>query len=141
MYQTDMRPLDFEKAKMRYASLCARSEQCSADIRIKAKRAGLSSDDIERVITFLTENRFIDDRRFAGAFARDKAAFSGWGPYKIKVALIMKHIPENIISEALESVPEESFSNSVERILASGDNPGKMYRRLASRGFNPAKYL
>lgn len=136
-----MRPLDYEKARLRYASLCARSEQCCYDIRMKAKRAGLSSEDTERVIDYLVSNRFIDERRFAGAFARDKATFSGWGPYKIKGALILKRIPWDIIDEAMDSIPEETYTATVKKIFAMEETPQKRYRKLASKGFNPNKYI
>lgn len=143
-----MRPLDLEKARMRYAALCARSEQCSYDIRTKALRAGLSAADTRKLLDYLTENRFLDDVRFAGAFARDKAKFAGWGPVKIKAYLRLKQIPDALIAEALDSVPEPVFTQALEKAAAAKSarldlndyvDRQKLFRHLVSRGFTPGQ--
>lgn len=139
-----MRPLDYEKARLRFASLCAKSEQCSYDIRTKALRAGLCATDTRQLLDYLIENRFIDDARFAGAFARDKAKFAGWGPIKIKAYLRLKQIPDALIADALESIPEQVFSLSIEKAadakaarlnLDDYADRQKLFRHLMSRGF------
>ena len=53
----------------RLASLCARSEQCEADIAQKIYRSGLSREEGNEILSKLREGRFIDDSRFARASA------------------------------------------------------------------------
>ncbi len=81
-----------EKALARMQTLCAKSEQCSFDIAQKLKRAGLSGADIKQTIASLTASRFIDDTRYARAFAADKVRFSHWGRRKISFALDRKSV-------------------------------------------------
>ena len=75
----EKKPLTAEQALLRMADLCARSEQCPYDIAKKLRAKALSEADIHKVIDELRRRRFIDERRFAASFARDKVRFAGWG--------------------------------------------------------------
>ncbi|MCM1291216.1 MAG: RecX family transcriptional regulator [Prevotella sp.] len=143
-----MKTIDYDAAKLRYAGLCARSEQCTFDIIVKARKAGLTSEETDRLIEYLTNHKFIDDRRFAGAYARDKARFSGWGPYKIEAGLRQKRISESYINEAISSVSEEVYANSAAALVKAKlrgidsvsvldeKQKGKIIRSVMSRGFS-----
>lgn len=140
-------PLTKEKAKTRLMSLCARSEQCEYDILQKMFRWGLSEQDREEVIDFLKENRYIDNGRYASGFAMDKARFSHWGPIKIKMELLKKRIPAEMIKAALSSVDKEVWKEGLKKNLFSKsrhlnllgeegyENGNKLLRYLVSRGF------
>lgn len=63
----------------------------------------------ERLVDSLVEDRFVDDLRYAGAFAREKSRLSGWGPAKISYTLAGKGIPKSVIKDALAEVdPDEA---------------------------------
>lgn len=135
-----------EEARLRMADLCARSEQCSSDIASRLARLGLSRAAAEEIIAFLVKEKFIDDSRFAHAFARDKVRFSGWGQRKISAALAMKHIPGNIISGALADVDPSDYTEALEKAVESKSrlldlsaiaDRRKLARHLLSRGFPP----
>lgn len=71
-------------------------------------------DAAERLVASLVEDRFVDDSRYAAAFAREKARLSGWGPVKISFALTAKGISKAVVSEALKEVdPDEADSRMV----------------------------
>lgn len=140
------KPLTVDAAKQRMAALCARSETCSHEVSEKLRRAEMAESDIAAVLRFLTENKFVDDRRFACAFARDKARFSGWGRRKIRMGLMAKRIGGENIRDALDSLPAEDYELSLMaavRSRAAGLDPedyadrAKLFRRMASRGFDP----
>lgn len=126
------------------AALCSHSEQCKEDIRKKLLRAGLSKEQTEGIINKLETNNFISEKRFAKAFTNDKVKFSGWGRYKVSMALRQKHIPGAYIREALEGIDEEEYSEAARRAaeaksrnlnLSERADLVKLYRHLASRGF------
>lgn len=140
-------PISAEEALIRMADLCSRAEQCEEDIRMKLSRLGLPMSDIPTILTRLREQKFVDDARFAGSFARDKCRFSGWGKYKIRMALVAKRIPGADISAALESIDEADYREALRRTAeakarslelcgeeAKADRM-KLYRHLLSRGF------
>ena len=70
----------------RLENQCARRECCSSDVLRKATEL-LEGDEAaaREVLGSLTEGGFVDDSRYAAAFAREKSGITGWGPYKIRL--------------------------------------------------------
>lgn len=139
------KPLTEEQARLRMAALCARSEQCSHEITVKLQRAGMEAGAVQKVLAFLKENRFVDDARYAAAFARDKVRFCGWGAAKVKAALLQKRIDNSAIAEALGALDASDCREAVMRAarakarnldLSSQQGRQKLLRHLASRGFS-----
>lgn len=138
------RPVAPEAARLKMADLCARSEQCEWDIRQKLRKQGLNGADIEKILDFLIENKFIDDYRFARSFTNDKVRFSAWGRNKIRQALSLKRIPRSAITEALKEIDEKEYIKALQRAgiskaknlnLYNYEDKAKLYRYLMSRGF------
>ena len=89
------------EALHRAAALCSSSEHCIADIREKLSRWGIGEPDARTIVERLVQERFIDEGRYAIAFAKDKFRFSGWGRIKIRYALQQKRIGNSdIVNEA-----------------------------------------
>lgn len=142
------KPVSKEAALLRMADLCSRSEQCSSDIKDKLRRLGLSITDTEEILKKLQEKKFIDDTRFARAYASDKARFAGWGPRKIRQYLAMKRIDSASVKEAIMEIDEEIFDISLEKAarikarkldLREYEDRCKLMRHLLSRGFSYEK--
>lgn len=100
-------PLTYDNALSRAAGLCAKCEQCSPDIRKKLDAWGLTNSDSQRIIKRLEELKFLDDLRFAKAYAHDKLHFSGWGRRKIKQGLWVKRLDPSIIEQACEDFEDD----------------------------------
>ncbi len=72
---------------------------------------------ISAIIASLTEDGFLSDSRYAAAFARDKAHLLGWGPQKIRYALLSKHLDDDIVNEAVALVDDSASANQLEHLL------------------------
>lgn len=138
------REITYEKMLLRLAGLCAGSEQCSADMRGKALKAGLSASDADRIVEYLVGNRYVDDARFARAYASDKVRFCGWGRMKIRMGLRGKGVSDAEISDALAAIEASEYSEALAKALAAKarsldlsdvKDRRSLYRHLASRGF------
>jgi regulatory protein len=90
-------------------ALCAGSEMCYSEIRRKLIPLGINGDDTDKILNLLTRGKFIDEERYAGAFVKDKFRYNKWGRVKIGAALKMKKIPDEIISNALESIDDAEY--------------------------------
>ena len=142
-----IRPVTKEKALDRLTSLCVRSEQCGFDLKRKLINWRLSVADIKGILEYLKEHKYLDETRYAKSFANDKAKFSLWGPYKIKMELSKRKIHPQIIREAVSGVGQEIWKDSLLRCatLKSRNldmigeegyvNRQKLFRYLISRGF------
>ena len=91
----------------RMAALCSRREYCTYDISEKLKKRGLEAGAIEEVLNKLVSERFVDNRRYARAYANEKMRLSGWGAKKVEFALAKKRIPSGVIAAAIAEVLEE----------------------------------
>lgn len=113
--------MDEKKVLDRLQRLCSRAEYCSFDISRKALRA-LEGDNsaAERVLAALVRERYVDDARYASAFARDKASLQGWGPVKIRYALRGKGIAGAVAEDAVrEACGVSSADERMEKLLAA----------------------
>lgn len=136
-----------EKALERLELLCNRSEQCEYELNRKMLNWGISSSDRKSIIQSLRESRLVDDSRYSKAYANDKARFSFWGPQKIRMELMKRHIQSSLVSEAIKNVDSQvwkegllrnagSKSKKLDLIGEKGwDNRQMLFRYLISRGF------
>ena len=107
-----------EKVLDRMRNLCSRREYCRADIMKKAMSA-LDGDreKAEKVMEILVAEKYIDEFRYASAFARDKSSISGWGETKIRYMLSSKGVPREIIDKALEEIDESKAMTRLEKLM------------------------
>lgn len=99
-------------------ALCARKEYCSADIYKKALK-GLEGDEeaAAAMVALLVKDQFVDDLRYATAFARDKACLDGWGPVKIAFQLRGKGIDASTVDKALGEVDDDKADARMRAVL------------------------
>ena len=110
------------KVLSRLQNRCARVECCSFDIRKKAEAALAEAADetiVEEIMESLQREGYVDDLRYASAFAREKASLTGWGPVKIRFALAAKRIPDEIIRQALEELDDSASDKRLRSLLAA----------------------
>lgn len=136
--------MEEKKVLERLQRQCARMEYCVSDVRRKALKA-LEGDAeaAERIVASLVRDRFVDDRRYAAAFAREKAALQGWGVVKIRFQLRGKGISDEIITEALQEIDPAKAASKLDKLAADRyrllkDDPQcrlKLLKALLSRGY------
>ena len=122
MARTVSRTLTYEQALQRAASLCCSSEHCISDISEKLYKWGVSKDDSEKIIDRLVDEKYIDELRYATAYANDKVRFSHWGRVKIKTMLRMQRIADADIREALGSLDHEEYERVLKQAIESKRN-------------------
>ena len=73
----------------------------------------------QAVLDQLVEQKYVDDLRYASAFARDKSSIAGWGEVKIRYMLSAKGISRDIISEALAEIDQQKACGRLEKLLSN----------------------
>lgn len=129
----------------RLRGLCSRREYCYADVLKKAKDA-LDGDAqaAKEVADLLVEDKYVDDLRYASAYARDKASIQGWGDVKIRYMLSAKGVAASVITEALQEIDREKSSSRLHKLLENKlrslkDDPQcrlKLLRFALGRGYS-----
>ena len=133
-----------EKLLGRMMRLCAGRECCRSEIR--RKLAALPAEQAQEVLDTLCREGYLDDARYARAFASDKSALQGWGSLKIKLALQRKQIDAADIAAAQEAIDLSAADAKMEQVLrakwktlAREEDPArkeaKFFRYALGRGY------
>jgi regulatory protein len=109
---------DPQKVADRMRALCSRREYSRKDV-MKKDMTALDGDvaKAEEVVAKLVEERYVDDLRYATAFARDKASIAGWGEAKIRYMLSSKGIDRELIAQALDEVDDKKAETRLEKLM------------------------
>ena len=126
--------------------ICSEREYCESDIRNKIQSWGGDDDNVaDAIIASLKKDGFIDEMRYAGAFARDRFKYQQWGKVKIASQMKLKHIPATLIAAGLETIDKDEYLNVLRDILSRHkknikaknrfDLKGKLLRHALAKGF------
>ncbi|MDR1699433.1 MAG: RecX family transcriptional regulator [Prevotellaceae bacterium] len=137
--------LTYDEALHRAAAYCTASEKCAFDVSEKLSSWGVSEEESEKIIAYLTKENFISEERFACAFVNDKFRFNKWGRIKIDYALRAKNISTEVIQSALAGIDENEYSDTLTGLLKAKlrglqykdeyDKRAKLFRFAQGRGF------
>lgn len=131
----------FQKA----ASYCSISEHCVSEVETKLKAWKVDTSESKKIIEKLIQDDFINEKRFAQAFVRDKFNFNKWGKLKISAALREKRLDSGLINKALSNIDEGEYEEMLATLLKNKmqnikyeyeyEKQGKLFRFAQSRGF------
>ena len=137
-----------EEILYKLAAKCSVSEQCLSDVEAKLAKYDLPEEEKTRILRHLVEEKYIDDSRYAEAYARDKYRFNKWGRMKIAQGLRMKGIDRETIETAMKVIDEQEYQSILRDLLKAkrkrtkGKNEyetnGKLARFATGRGFEYA---
>jgi regulatory protein len=107
-----------EAALQKLQSYCAYQERCHQEVTSKLYELGLHGDAADAIISKLIEDNFLNEERFATAYARGKFRMKSWGKIRIRQELKMRHIPEYSIQQGMKAIDTEGgYVETLERIL------------------------
>lgn len=96
---------------------CAYQERCQQEMRDKLYEWGLHSNDVENIIADLISNNFLNEERFAKAFAGGKFRIKKWGKVKIKIELKKRKISDYCIRKGLGQIDDEAYISTLKDLL------------------------
>ena len=104
--------------------LCARSEKSTGDALRLMRTWGVPEAEQRGVLDKLIADRYIDNRRYAEAYTREKSQLAGWGERKIAMQLRLKGVDRETISAVLAELMNDD--DKLERLRE------KLQRKLRS---------
>ena len=137
--------IDKKQALLKAEHFCAYQERSQQEVRDKLYELGLWGNDVEETISELIQNNFINEERFAFAYALGKFRMKKWGKIKIKQGLKLKRVPEKLIVNALKQIDPEDYYETLRTLLEKKEtvltekNPikrkFKLIQYLTGKGF------
>jgi len=98
-----------EQAFQKIKQFCAYQERCHREVTEKLYSFGLYKKDVEILLSRLIEENYLNEERFAIAFAGGKFRMKQWGRIKIKYELKQKGVGSYCINLALKEIDEETY--------------------------------
>ena len=98
-----------EEAKVKIAAYCVYQERCQKEVREKLFDYGLSSQEVEKLITSMILEGFLNEERFAKAYARGKFRLKRWGKLRIKKELKLRMLNDTCINLGLKEIDEQEY--------------------------------
>lgn len=113
---------------------CAYQERCHMEVREKCRQLGMWGDEVENAIAHLVEENFLNEERFAIAFAGGKFRMQQWGRKKIMMALKQKQISAYCLKKAMAAIDPEEYENTLLTLAE------KKYQSLRSEQYLKRRY-
>ena len=99
-----------EQALQKLKHYCSYQERCHKEVREKLYSLGVRKNEHDELIASLIEENYLNEERFALAFARGKWKMKQWGRMKIKYELKQKQISEYCIRKAIELIDDNEYA-------------------------------
>ena len=138
----------FDELLHKAASYCSISEHCTSEVQDKLIAWGVDEENRSKIIDKLTEDDFINEKRYCIAFVKDKFHFNKWGKIKISYGLKQKGIEAKLIEMALKTIDEGEYEEMLAVLLKNKlktikweyeyEKQGKLFAFAQSRGFESA---
>jgi len=106
-----------EQALSKAQGTCAYQERCQQEVRDKLYQWGLHSNDVEDIIVKLINDNYLNEERFAKAFAGGKFRIKKWGRVKIKLELKKRKVSDYCIKQALKEIDDKAYMLTLKKTI------------------------
>lgn len=101
------------EAYNRIQRYCAYQERSHVQVRRKLFDYGLRSEDVEQLISKLITDGFLNEERFAKAFAGGKFRMKKWGKNKIEHQLKNQGLSKRCIATGLKEIDSTDYQKTL----------------------------
>jgi regulatory protein len=139
------------QAKEKIKHYCAYSERCHSEVREKLFGYGLNGQEADQILSYLIEENYLNEERFAQQFAGGHFRMKQWGRVKITHALKSRGISDYCIKKGLSEIEEGQYLETFEKLARQkwqstrGQLPATRWAKtrqfLLQRGFESSLVL
>jgi regulatory protein len=102
-------------AKVEY--YCAYQERCPKEVRNKIREYGIEGEDAEQIYHVLEGDGFVNEERYALAYAGGKFRINEWGKVRIQLELKSRGIATQYIQAALDAIDADAYEATFQKLL------------------------
>ncbi|MGQ0829157.1 MAG: regulatory protein RecX [Bacteroidota bacterium] len=132
--------LNLQQALIKAQLFCAYQERCQQEMRDKLYEWGLFPDAVESIIAKLISDNFLNEERFAKAFAGGKFRIKKWGRIKIKIELKKRKISDYCIRKAMQEINDADYIKTLKALIIKKSKEVKGGKEHI-RKYKIAKYI
>ena len=107
-----------EQAFVKVRHYCAFQERTHLEVKTKLAGMGITWSAANEIVSKLIEEGFLNEERYARAFAGGKFRIKGWGKKKIEVELRKKGVSAYSIQKAIrEEITAADYENTLFKLM------------------------
>lgn len=130
-----------EQALQKLKHYCAYQERSHSEVKEKLNNLGVWKKDQDIIIAQLIEEGYLNEERFAIAFAGGKFRIKRWGRVKISYELKQKQVSAYNIKKALNQIDESDYLNTLQKLHKERWNSLKEEKDKLTRLAKTRSYL
>lgn len=130
-----------EQALQKLKHYCAYQERSHSEVKEKLNNLGVWKKDQDIMIAQLIEEGYLNEERFAIAFAGGKFRIKRWGRVKISYELKQKQVSAYNIKKALNQIDESDYLNTLQKLHKERWNSLKEEKDKLTRLAKTRSYL
>jgi len=137
-----------EQALQKLKHYCAYQERSHAEVKEKLYSLGVWKKEHDEIMATLIEENYLNEERYAIAFAGGKFRMKQWGRVKINYELKQKQVSLYSIKKAMKQIDEEEYQRVLQKLAeekyasVKGDQylvrKKKTMDYLLQKGYEPA---
>ena len=108
-----------EQALQRSKIFCGYQERCHHETKQKLVSFGLARNEVEQILSELIEENYLNEERYAAAYARGKFRIKNWGRIKIRYELRQKRVSDYCIKKAMNEIDEAEYQKTLDRLYTA----------------------
>jgi regulatory protein len=112
----DFTPININEIRTKMEYYCAYQERCYKEVEEKLYSFSRNQSEKDEILTYLIENNFINEERFAQSFVRGKHNYKFWGKNRIVNELKFRNISSRNIQTALKEIPETVYIENFHKL-------------------------
>ncbi len=97
-------------------AFCVYRERCHQEVRSKLLAEKIYGEELEEIMSILIQENFLNEERFAMAYAVGKFRQNKWGKTKIKMEFLRLNVSTYCINKGMEAIDEEEYEETIENL-------------------------
>ncbi len=122
-----------DEALTKMERYCAYQERCHQEVENKLREMRLIPEAVDQIILHLLEQDFINETRFAKAYARGKFSIKKWGRNRIVNELKKRKISIYNINVSLAEINEDDYKKTFDALAEKRINQIKETNKYKKR--------
>jgi regulatory protein len=114
--QTQNKTYTLQEASQKLEHYCSYQERCHNEVVEKLRSMRMIPQAIDEIVVHLIQHNFLNEERFACAFARGKHRIKFWGKIRIVSELKFRNISKYNIDKALQEISAAEYAETFHKL-------------------------
>lgn len=108
---------NIDTVRRKLEAWCAYQERCISEVQTKIQSFNLSTIEIQKLIHFLLEHNYLNEKRYCQSYISGKVNIKKWGRNKIFYELQRKSVSKEIIQKSWNEIDQDLYFSNLQFLI------------------------